>query len=67
MYERLSGEELLEYAGRLRGMPAVEARSRAGQMLDVLDLAGDAKRLVADYYKGMRKKAELGCEIIDKN
>src|SRR5580692_6300657 len=26
LFERLSGEELLEYAGRLRGMPAGEAR-----------------------------------------
>ena len=64
LFERLSGEELLEYAGRLRGLPAVEARSRAGQLLDVLDLAGDAKRLVADYSTGMRKKAALGCALI---
>jgi len=64
LFERLSGEELLEYAGRLRGLPAVEARSRAGQLLDVLDLAGDAKRLVADYSTGMRRKITLGCALI---
>jgi len=39
LFERLSGSEMLEYAGRLRGLPAAEARSRAGQLLDVLDLA----------------------------
>ena len=64
LFERLSGEELLEYAGRLRGLPADEARSRAAQLLDVLDLAGDARRLVADYSTGMRKKAALGCALI---
>src|SRR5579864_9471343 len=64
VFERLSGEELLEYAGRLRGMPAGEARSRAEQLLDVLDLTADAKRLVADYSTGMRKKAALGCALI---
>jgi ABC-2 type transport system ATP-binding protein len=64
LFERLSGAELLEYAGRLRGMPAGEARSRASQLLDVLDLAEDAKRLVADYSTGMRKKAMLGCALI---
>ena len=64
VFERLSGEELLEYAGRLRGMPADEARSRAKQLLDVLDLTEDAKRLVADYSTGMRKKAMLGCALI---
>jgi ABC-2 type transport system ATP-binding protein len=64
LFERLSGAELLEYAGRLRGRPAAEARSRATQLLDVLDLAGDARRLVADYSTGMRKKVMLGCALI---
>jgi ABC-2 type transport system ATP-binding protein len=64
LFERLSGAELLEYAGRLRGMPASEARSRSAQLLDVLDLTTDAKRLVADYSTGMRKKAALGCALI---
>jgi ABC-2 type transport system ATP-binding protein len=64
LFERLSGEEVLEYAGRLRGLTAAEARSRAAQLLDVLDLAADAKRLVADYSTGMRKKAALGCALI---
>jgi len=64
LFDRLSGAELLEYAGRLRGLPASEARSRATQLLDVLDLTEDAKRLVADYSTGMRKKAALGCALI---
>src|SRR6266436_9852273 len=29
LFERLSGEELLEYAGRLRGLPVGDARARA--------------------------------------
>ena len=64
LFDRLSGAELLEYAGRLRGMPADEARTRSAQLLDVLDLAADARRLVADYSTGMRKKAALGCALI---
>ncbi len=64
LFERLSGAEMLEYAGRLRGLPAVEVRSRAAGLLDVLDLAADAKRLVADYSTGMRKKTSLGCALI---
>src|ERR1700684_2393400 len=31
LFERLSGSEMLEYAGRLRGLPAAEARARAGE------------------------------------
>ncbi len=64
LFDRLSGEELLEYAGRLRNLPVSEARSRAAQLLDVLDLTADSKRLVADYSTGMRKKAALGCALI---
>jgi ABC-2 type transport system ATP-binding protein len=64
LFERLSGAEQLEYAGRLRGMPAAEAQSRAAQLLEVLDLTGDGHRLVADYSAGMRKKAALGCALI---
>jgi ABC-2 type transport system ATP-binding protein len=64
LFERLSGAEMLEYAGRLHGLPAAEARSRSAQLLDVLDLTADAKRLVADYSTGMRKKAMLGCALI---
>ena len=45
-------------------MPAAEAQSRAGQLLEVLDLTGDGHRLVADYSTGMRKKAALGCALI---
>jgi len=64
LFDRLSGEELLVYAGRLRGLPAGQARSGAALLLDLLDLAGDSKRLVADYSTGMRKKAALGCALI---
>ncbi|HUN37790.1 MAG TPA: ABC transporter ATP-binding protein [Trebonia sp.] len=64
LFDRLTGAELLEYSGRLYGLPAGEARERAAQLLDVLDLKGDARRLVADYSTGMRKKAALGCALI---
>jgi ABC-2 type transport system ATP-binding protein len=64
LFERLSGAEMLEYAGRLRGLPAADARSRAAQLLEVLDLTADAQRLVADYSTGMRKKTALGCALI---
>jgi ABC-2 type transport system ATP-binding protein len=64
LFERLSGAEMLEYAGRLRELPAAEARERAAELLDVLDLTADSKRLVTDYSTGMRKKTALGCALI---
>jgi ABC-2 type transport system ATP-binding protein len=64
LFERLSGAEMLEYAGRLHGLPADQARSRAAELMSMLDLGEDARRLVADYSTGMRKKISLGCALI---
>lgn len=64
LFERLSGSELLAYIGRLRGMPGGEVDKRAGQLLDVLDLAGAQHKLVVDYSTGMRKKIGLAAALL---
>ncbi|MFD0272429.1 ABC transporter ATP-binding protein [Kitasatospora sp. NPDC127111] len=64
MFERLSGRELLQYNGRLRGLPGAEVDRRAEELLTVLDLAGDADKLVADYSTGMRKKIGLAAALL---
>ncbi|MFI5663396.1 ABC transporter ATP-binding protein [Streptomyces sp. NPDC051684] len=64
LFERLSGHELLAYTGRLRGLPGAEVDKRAAQLLDVLDLAGAANKLVVDYSTGMRKKIGLAAALL---
>ncbi|MFJ2866320.1 ABC transporter ATP-binding protein [Kitasatospora sp. NPDC087314] len=64
MFERLSGRELLQYNGRLRGLPGTEVDRRAEELLAVLDLARDADKLVADYSTGMRKKIGLAAALL---
>ncbi|MDX3238185.1 ABC transporter ATP-binding protein [Streptomyces sp. ME03-5709C] len=64
LFERLSGRELLAYTGRLRGIPGAETDRRAAQLLDVLDLAGAAGKLVVDYSTGMRKKIGLAAALL---
>ncbi|MEV6106747.1 ABC transporter ATP-binding protein [Streptomyces sp. NPDC051940] len=64
LFERLSGRELLAYLGRLRGLPGAEVDKRAGQLLDVLDLAGAQHKLVVDYSTGMRKKIGLAAALL---
>jgi ABC-2 type transport system ATP-binding protein len=64
LFERLSGRELLGYTGRLRGLPGDEVDKRAGQLLDVLDLAGSQHKLVVDYSTGMRKKIGLAAALL---
>ncbi len=62
--DRLSGPELVEYTGRLHGLPRAQAAERAAELLDVLDLADADRTLVVDYSAGMKKKVGLACALV---
>jgi ABC-2 type transport system ATP-binding protein len=65
MPERLTGRELLTYLGLLRGLDTETVAGRAEELLDVLELTGDAERtLVVDYSTGMRKKIGLATALL---
>ncbi len=66
LYERLSGRELVEFAGRLYDLPRAEARHRAERLLHVLALTDDAEKLVVDYSVGMRKKIALAAALVHR-
>jgi ABC-2 type transport system ATP-binding protein len=66
LYERLSGRELVEFAGRLYDLPKAEVRRRAGSLLDALALGDDADKLVVDYSVGMRKKVALAAALVHR-
>ncbi|MFD3683219.1 ABC transporter ATP-binding protein [Nocardiopsis sp. NPDC058631] len=64
--ERLTGGELLDYWGRLRGLGREVTRARAGELLRVLELDGaeEDSVLVAEYSTGMRKKIGLATALL---
>ena len=64
LYERLTGREQLELAGRLRGLSVAEIERRGPGLLDILGLSADADKMVVDYSHGMRKKIALACALI---
>jgi ABC-2 type transport system ATP-binding protein len=64
LFDRLTGAELLDYCGMLRGLPPAMVAERAGELLDVLDLRSAADTLVVDYSTGMRKKAALAAALL---
>jgi ABC-2 type transport system ATP-binding protein len=66
LYERLTGRELIEFAGAMYDIPRVEARRRAGALLDALLLTEDADKMVVDYSVGMRKKTALAVALIHR-
>ncbi len=66
LYERLSGREFITFAGHMYGVPDADVRRRTEELLQVLDLAGDADKLIVDYSVGMRKKVALAAAILHR-
>jgi ABC-2 type transport system ATP-binding protein len=66
LYERLSGREFVTFSGHMYGVPAVDVQRRTEELLNVLDLVGDADKLIVDYSVGMRKKIALAAAIIHR-
>lgn len=66
LYERLTGAELLDFTAAMHGLGQSEAVSRRNELLELLDLADEAGKLVGDYSRGMRKKVALAAAIIHR-
>jgi ABC-2 type transport system ATP-binding protein len=64
LFDRLTGEQLVEYAGLLSGMDRTTATERTHDLLRLLDLEQDAGTLVVDYSAGMAKKVALACAMV---
>ncbi|MDY6051017.1 MAG: ABC transporter ATP-binding protein [Rothia sp. (in: high G+C Gram-positive bacteria)] len=64
LFDKLTGEQLLTYAGRLHGLDKATVAERTRDLLIAMDLTGAAGRQVADYSAGMTKKIALACAMI---
>ncbi|WP_237206352.1 ABC transporter ATP-binding protein [Rothia nasimurium] len=64
LFDKLTGEQLLTYAGRLHGLDKATVAERTRDLLTAMDLTGAAGRKVADYSAGMTKKIALACAMI---
>ena len=64
LFDRLTGREHLVFVARLYGLERSEAGRRADELLEAMELAQDARKLVADFSFGMRKKLALAAALI---
>ena len=64
LFDRLTGREHLIFVGRLYGLGRGESARRAEELLATMELSGDARKLIADYSFGMRKKLALAAALI---
>ncbi|WP_125776768.1 ABC transporter ATP-binding protein [Antribacter gilvus] len=64
LFDRLTGTQLITYAGLLRGLDRDTVASRTQDLLRALDLTKDANTFVVDYSAGMTKKIALASAMI---
>ena len=64
LFGRLTAAEFLRFAGRMYGLAPQLTAQRAAELLDFMDLAGDPKKLIADFSHGMQKKLALAAAVI---
>ena len=60
----LTARANLIMVGRLHDLPKAVAQRRAGELLEQLNLAEDADRLVKTYSGGMRRRLDLAASIV---
>jgi len=63
-YGWMTGLELVELAGRLQGLRAVDARSRAEAALEQVGLTDAARRRIAGYSGGMRQRLGIAQALV---
>ncbi|SEB75265.1 ABC-2 type transport system ATP-binding protein [Paramicrobacterium humi] len=64
LFDRLTGEQLVSYAGLLCGLDRDSVAERTRDLLALLDLQEAAGTLVVDYSAGMTKKIALACALV---
>lgn len=64
LFDRLTGAQLITYAGLLQGLDRATVGVRTADLLRAMDLEADAGALVVDYSAGMTKKVALACALV---
>lgn len=66
LYERLTGAEMLAFTGRMYGLQPADIVSRSKELLDLMELSDEPRKLIVEYSHGMKKKLSLACALIHR-
>jgi ABC-2 type transport system ATP-binding protein len=64
LFDRLTGRQLLHYAGLLHGLDPQTVKARTADLISTIGLDEAQHRLVTDYSAGMTKKVALAAAMI---
>ena len=64
LFDNLTAREHLTFVGRMHLLPRDTIRSRIGELLSLLDLQGEEKKLTLEYSHGMKKKLALAAALL---
>lgn len=64
LFDRLTAGETLAFVAQVHGIEAPTAKSRAADLLELMDLKSAAGTLVTDFSHGMRKKLSLATALL---
>jgi len=66
LFERLTGAEMLAFTGRMYGVSREEIAQRSKELLDLMELQDEPRKLIVEYSHGMKKKLSLACALIHR-
>jgi len=66
LFERLTGAEMLSFTGRMYGLGRDEIAQRSKELLDLMELQHEPRKLIVEYSHGMKKKLSLACALIHR-
>ncbi|HET6668715.1 MAG TPA: ABC transporter ATP-binding protein [Pyrinomonadaceae bacterium] len=66
LFERLTGAEMLAFTGRMYGLQRAQIAERAPELLELMELTEEPKKLIVEYSHGMKKKLSLACALIHR-
>jgi ABC-2 type transport system ATP-binding protein len=66
LFERLTGAEMLAFTGRMYGLQKAEIAQRSPELLELMELRDEPRKLIVEYSHGMKKKLCLACALIHR-
>jgi ABC-2 type transport system ATP-binding protein len=64
LFDNLTAREYLTFIGRMYLLPAQVIRERSDELLHIMGLEGEEKKLTLEYSHGMKKKLALAAALI---